>query len=202
MHSSITEQNRAFYLPVSRTLLILSLAVTPVSFAETVEKAREQVERDLTDFEEDAWSGRTPPNDERRFIEINEAGQKAYKGGSETSQTRARRAAALKNWGQKGFKNWVAVLSHMPDDGGDGFIALHMTLDRDITLKTAMNIDPKSELHRKAYTLPYGTTVQISGVFVMDLQEKDYFREMSKTEAGGLESPEWLIEITSFKALD
>lgn len=191
--------------PCTTSLLLVTLlnwGAIPASHAETVDEARAQVEKDLTNFEEDAWSGRTPPDDERRFIEINEKGQKAYKNGSDSGHVRSQRAAALKDWGQKGFKNWVGLLSDMPDDGGDGFIAIHVTLDRNITLKTPMKIDPKSELHQKAYTLPYGTTVQISGVFVMDLKEKDYFKEMSRTEGGGLEAPEWLIEINSFKPLD
>lgn len=189
----------------SQTLFFISLmnvGYLPISVAETLDEARAQVERDLTDIEEEAWSGRIPPDDERRFIEINEKAQSAYKKGSDSGRVRNQRASALRDWGQKGFKNWVGLLSAMPDDGGDGFIAIHVTLDRNITLKTAMNIDPKSDLHQKAYALPYGTTVQISGLFVMDLKERDYFREMSRTEGGGLEAPEWLVEIQSFKPLD
>ena len=86
--------------------------------------------------------------------------------------------------------------------GGDGHISIRITIAKDITLETDFNIAPTSPIFKAANPLPYGTIVEVSGQFMKDPQQKDYFEETRITEFGGLESPSFKIQMTSFKALD
>lgn len=159
-------------------------------------------EEDLKDFEEDAWTGRPMPPQERAFIEIVQKAQKAYAGGSDKDTVRNSRKAALESFRQQKFENWIGLLSHMPDDGGDGNISIRITIAPDITLETEFNITPSDPIYSVAHPLQYGTIVQVSGRFLLDHQNKDYFKETSLTETGGLEDPSWKVQLDLFKPLN
>lgn len=159
-------------------------------------------EEDLKDFEEDAWTGRPIPPQERVFVEIVQKAQKAYAGGSDKDTVRNSRKAALESFRQQKFENWIGLLSHMPDDGGDGNISIRITIAPDVTLETDFNITPSDPIYSVAHPLEYGTIVQVSGSFLLDHQNKDYFKETSLTETGGLEDPSWKVLLNSFKPLN
>lgn len=160
------------------------------------------VDEDLKDFEEDSWTGQTIPAQERAFIDIIQKAQQAYARGSDKDSVRNSRKQALQSYRQSKFQNWIGLLSHMPDDGGDGNISIRLTIAPNVTLETDFTITPTDPIYAIAHPLEYGTTVQISGTFVLDPQNKDYFKETSLTEAGGLEGPSWKIQIDSFKPLN
>lgn len=148
----------------------------------------------------DTWTGRPIPAEESTFIEINKKAQKSVAAGGDKDTIRNQRKSSLSAFGQKKFKGWIGLLSHMPDDGGDGNISIRITISQDITLETPFEIAPSSNIFKTANPLPYGTIVEISGEFVPDA--KDFFKETSFTSNGGLEAPGWLVRIDSFKALD
>lgn len=148
----------------------------------------------------DTWTGRPIPAEESTFIEIIKKAQKSFAAGGDKDTIRTQRKSSLSTWGQTKFKGWIGLLSHMPDDGGDGNISIRITINQDITLETPFEIAPSSNIFKTANPLAYGTIVEISGEFVPDA--KDFFKETSLTSHGGLEAPGWLVRIDSFKALD
>ena len=185
-------------LPVIVSLL---LAGSPShSFADPQNNGHEET---LDEYIEDAWSGKLPPEDERKFIEICQAAQKGAKAGRDESRLRTLRKDALtQGFPKTRFDHWVGVLDHAPDDGGDGYVMVSTTLAPGITLKTDLNIKPGSLIQKRLSTMPYGTTIEISGDFVRDGKGKDYFQEGSFTDGGSLKEPEWKVVIDGLKPLD
>ena len=195
-----------FIMPTFKLLslpVIVSLLLTgspAPSFAAPQDNAHEET---LDEFIEDAWTGKLLPEDERKFIETCQAAQKGVKAGRDESRLRAlRRDALSQGFPKTRFDHWVGVLEHAPDDGGDGYILISTTIAPGITLKTDLNIKPGSLIQKKVSTLPYGTSIEISGDFVRDGKGKDYFQETSFTEGGSLKEPEWKVVIDGLKPLD
>lgn len=160
-------------------------------------------EETLDEFIEDAWTGRLLPADERRFIEICQSAQKGAKAGKDERRLRSARSDALtEGFKSTRFEHWVGILDHATDDGGDGYIMIATTLAPGITLKTDLNIKPGSLIQKAVATLPYGTTIEISGDFARDGKGKDYFMEGSFTDGGSLKDPEWKVVIDGVKPLE
>ena len=157
-------------------------------------------ESDTSDSAEDSWTGRAIPPEEATFIAINQTAQRALATGRAQDAIRQNRRAALSAWGAGKISGWIGLLSHMPDDGGDGFLSIRVTVAEDITLETRFVIAPDSAIYKATNKLPYGTVVQFSGQLIAD--SKDTFKETRLTEQGGLEEPSWLFTMTEFKALD
>lgn len=182
-------------------ILVLAVAVfsDPLASAESTVPQEETLE----EFTEDAWTGKKIPDDERKFIEISAAAQNAARNGKDEGRVRAARKEALtQGFTKNRFERWAGILEHAPDDGGDGFIALFISIAPNVTLKTDLNIKPGSLIHKAASTIPYGTKIEISGEFVRDGKGKDYFEETSLTTSGSLTDPAWKVVIDGFKALD
>ncbi|MEY4684543.1 MAG: hypothetical protein RLZ25_1002 [Pseudomonadota bacterium] len=160
-------------------------------------------EETLEEFTEDAWTGKKIPDDERRFIEISASAQNAVRNGKDETRVRAARKDALsQGFAKTHFERWAGILEHAPDDGGDGYIALFISIAPNITLKTDLNIKPGSLIQKAVSNLPYGTKVEFSGDFVRDVKGKDYFEETSFTTGGSLTDPAWRVVIDGLKALD
>ena len=182
--------------------LVLLMGITFSSIART-EPAGPSGEETLDELIEDAWTGRLLPGDERRFIEICQSAQKGAKAGKDERRLRSARSEALtQGFKSTRFEHWVGILDHATDDGGDGYIMIATTLAPGITLKTDLNVKPGSLIQKAVATLPYGTTIEISGDFVRGEKGKDYFLEGSITEGGGLEDPEWKVVIDGLKPLE
>ena len=180
-------------------MLAIVAGHSPSGFAETGTSQEETLE-ELT---EDAWTGKKIPDDERRFIEISSAAQNAARQGKDEDRVRAARKEALsQGFPKTRFERWAGILEHAPDDGGDGFIALFISIAPSITLKTDLNIKPGSLVHKAVSNLPYGTKVEFSGNFVRDGKGKDDFQETSFTTGGSLTDPAWKVVIDDLKALD
>jgi hypothetical protein len=180
-------------------MLAIVACHSPSSFAETGTSQEETLE-ELT---EDAWTGKRIPDDERRFIEISSAAQNAARQGKDEDRVRAARKEALsQGFPKPRFERWAGILEHAPDDGGDGFIALFISIAPSITLKTDLNIKPGSSVLKAVSNLPYGTKVEFSGNFVRDGKGKDDFQETSFTTGGSLTDPTWKVVIDDLKALD
>lgn len=181
----------------------LMLAIAAFSFPIASAEITAPQEETLEEFTEDAWTGKKIPDDERRFIEISAAAQNAVRNGKDEARVRTVRKEALsQGFSKTRFERWAGILEHAPDDGGDGFIALFISIAPSITLKTDLNIKPGSLIHKAVSTLPYGTKVEISGDFVRDGRGSDYFQETSLTLGGSLTDPAWRVVIDGFKALD
>lgn len=150
----------------------------------------------------DDWTGRSLPKSETGFIDIIRKAQGASLRGLDKDTVRRQRQKALEAYRDDRIDHWIGLLSQMPDDGGDGNISIRITIAKDITLETDFNIAPTSSIFKAANPLPYGTIVEVSGQFIKPPQQKDYFEETRITESGGLESPSFKIQMTSFKALD
>lgn len=160
-------------------------------------------EETLEEFTEDPWTGKKIPDDERKFIEISAAAQNAVRNGKDETRIRnARKEALTQAFPKTRFERWAGILEHAPDDGGDGFIALFISIAPNLTLKTDLNIRPGSLIHKAVSALPYGTKVEISGEFVRDGKGQDYFEETSLTRGGSLTDPAWKVVVDGFKALD
>lgn len=185
-------------LSVSLMLAIAANSV-PARCAETTTPQEETLE----EFTEDAWTGKKLPPNERKFIEISAAAQQGIRNGKEEGRLRAvRRESLSQSFSKTRFDRWVGILEHAPDDGGDGYIALFISIAPNITLKTDLNIKPESLIHKAVATVPYGTKVEFSGDFVRDGKGKDYFEETSFTTGGSLSDPAWKVVIDGIKALD
>lgn len=181
--------------------VMLAIAASPLpSVSAEVTPAQEET---LEEFTEDAWTGKKLPPDERKFIEINSAAQQGLRNGKEETRLRAIRKESLnQSFSKTRFERWVGILEHAPDDGGDGFIALFISIGPNITLKTDLNIKPGSLVQKTVSPLPYGTKVEFSGDFVRDSKGKDYFEETSFTAGGSLSDPAWKVVIDGIKSLD
>ncbi len=179
----------------------LSLLTLPAYGDITHQKDAEVQTPDTPEFTDD-WTGRSLPKSETGFIDIIRKAQGASLQGLDKDTVRRQRQKALEAYRDDRIDHWIGLLSHMPDDGGDGHISIRITIAKDITLETDFNIAPTSAILKAANLLPYGTIVEVSGQFMKDPQQKDYFEETRITESGGLESPSFKIQMTSFKALD
>ena len=183
--------------------LSLMLAIAASSFPAHCAEATTPKEETLEEFTEDAWTGKKLPPNERKFIEISTVAQQGIRNGREEGRLRAvRRESLSQSFSTTRFDRWVGTLEHAPDDGGDGYIALFISIAPNITLKTDLNIKPESLIHKAVATVPYGTKVEFSGDFVRDGKGKDYFEETSFTTGGSLSDPAWKVVIDGIKALD
>lgn len=185
------------------TLAIVLLMGSAFSSIARTELTGPSGEETLNELIEDAWTGRLLPHDERRFIEICQSAQKGAKAGKDERRLRSARSEALtQGFKSTRFEHWAGILAHATDDGGDGYIMIQTTLAPGITLKTDLNVKPGSLIQKAVATLPYGTTIEISGDFVRDEKGEDYFLEGSFTEGGGLKDPEWKVVIDGLKPLE
>ena len=147
--------------------------------------------------EVDTWTGRVIPPQEKTFIAIVKKAQRDRATGNPSARTQ--RKAALAASGILKLDRWIGVLKHMPADG-DGNISVRIEIAPDILVETDFEIAPGSPTFNLINPLMYGTIMEFSGSFVLD--PKDYFKETSLTEGGGLSEPEWLFHLDSIKALD
>jgi len=89
--------------------------------------------------------GKKLPSNQRKFIEISSAAQQGARNGKDENRLRAARKEALsQSFSKTRFERWVGILEHAPDDGGDGYIALFISIAPNLTLKTDLNIKPEA----------------------------------------------------------
>ena len=113
--------------------------------------------------------------------------------------------AALKNRSVKGWTGFITDLS----SNSDGLGILSIETGKGITVTTWNNaisdagdntlLKVDSPVMEAAAELAVGQAVEFSGTFVKD--SKDCIRESSMTQAGSMESPEFIMRFTSLKSL-
>lgn len=113
------------------------------------------------------------------------------------------RASAMQREFADGLvENWEIELDEIFLADNDRNVRLEMKLPCDAVLKTSSDhaIQTNSPLYSALKALRRGDKITVSGQFVIDHKD-DFFNEMSITQSGSMEEPEYLFRVTTINGI-
>lgn len=113
-----------------------------------------------------------------------------------------RASAMQREFADGSVEHWKVTLDDIFQDDKARSVSLEMKLPCDATLKTSSDhaIQTNSPLYSVLKTLRRGDKITVSGQFIIDHKD-DFFNEMSLTQSGSMDEPEYLFRVTTINGI-